>query len=468
VWFVDHKTCIVTYVPGAPPDVSSTSQPAARATIGKYQLERVLGSGGMGVVWAGSDREHTRRYAIKLLRSCQDAAARAKLLERARGALTLRHPAVVPVYEVGSDGARDFVAMELVEGDCVADWLAGQPPQREVIAALLEAGGALEAAHRAGIVHRNFKLHNILRGREGRVRVTDFGLARGHMEVAAPHRLSSVAIAQGGQGGGRPPPRRQHPLLDASLSQDGVFVGTPGYMAPELLRGAAADARSDQYAFCVALWEALAGARPFSGETLEELERAVRAGPAAAPAMPEALRGVLARGLAAEPERRWPDLSTLLAALRRAASARARSVGLVAAGAVTAASLTTIALLLLRRDAASTAPDQRPAAAAPCESPERAFSTVWSDERQVRWAAAHPSPRSLQVSTQLGALRQRWTTAYGAACGQADRELARRRSGCLLELRDRAAALTAALDAAAEPDGNELGALLSSISTCEE
>ncbi|HEY6038119.1 MAG TPA: serine/threonine-protein kinase, partial [Kofleriaceae bacterium] len=173
----------------------------AGALLSKYTLERVLGEGGMGIVWSARDPDLQRAVAIKLLQ-CDDASpdARQRLLREARAMARLKHPNVITVYEVDSDGDRDFISMELVEGANLNAWLCAEPPSDEVWRAVIAAGRGLAAAHAAGLVHRDFKPHNVLRSRDGRVLVTDFGLARGTGErapaAATTLPAEPVALAQ--------------------------------------------------------------------------------------------------------------------------------------------------------------------------------------------------------------------------------------------------------------------------------
>src|SRR5512139_325897 len=169
-----------------------SSEPRAAApadpvgsTLGKYKLERELGSGGMGVVHAAFDPDLERRVALKVLRdSAGSSEARKRLLREARAMARLQHPNVVTVHEVASANGRDYVAMEMIDGQSLAEWMrAEQRPEHEIIDAFVAAGRGLAAAHAEGIVHRDFKPHNILRHRNGRIAVTDFGLAR-YAEVA--------------------------------------------------------------------------------------------------------------------------------------------------------------------------------------------------------------------------------------------------------------------------------------------
>src|SRR5690242_1088029 len=152
----------------------------AGAPLGGYQLLYVLGEGGMGVVWSAHDPDLDRTLAIKVLKRSDAAPAlRKRLLREARAMARLKHPNVLTVYEVGTEGDRDYIAMELVEGGSLDDWLSSRPPFDSILDAVIAAGRGVAAAHAAGLVHRDFKPHNVLRSRQGRILVTDFGLARG-------------------------------------------------------------------------------------------------------------------------------------------------------------------------------------------------------------------------------------------------------------------------------------------------
>lgn len=432
----------------------------------------------MGVVWAGHDQSHKRPHAIKLLRSVGEAADRQQLLERVRAAKALRHPNILPVQEVGSDGNRDFIAMQLVEGECAADWLAREPSQREVLEVMGQAGRALEAAHKAGIIHRNFKLHNVLRDKDGAVRVADFGLARGQLIGKFERQLAAQAVAAGNAlDADQPPPRNQHAVLDAALTQNGVYVGTPGYMALELWRGMPPDERSDQFAFCVATWEALAGKRPFGGDSLDELERSIAAGVKAGEgaALPASVRATLVRGLDPEPTRRWPNMTALLAALDKSgAPSRSRAAVMAGAGVVAVGSLA--AIFLVVRGGGSGAPVALPveepaakAVAAPaaeaCGPAAEAFGDVWTAERHARLDAQRGSDQEVAAAlATLDELRARWAEAYTAACALPDAAASQRTRACLMMARDRAGLVVAQLESAG--DISSVPQLLPSITAC--
>jgi hypothetical protein len=306
---------------------AASEQPGG--TLGRYRLERMLGEGGMGSVYAAFDPDLERRVALKVLRDAASGdQARQRLLREARAMARLTHANVVTVHEVGSAGGRDYVAMELVDGETLAEWLrAEKRAEGEIVDMFRFAGRGLAAAHAAGLVHRDFKPHNVLRRRDGRICVTDFGLARGvetvsGLEVTADIRAGATST----------------PSSLSGLTATGSVLGTPAYMAPEQWAGGTVGPPADQFAFCVALWEALTGERPFRGPTIEELKTEVARGAAALDTgkLPRRLRSVLVRGLDPEPDKRWPSMDALLVHLARAE--RRPKVALFAVGSAVVAS----------------------------------------------------------------------------------------------------------------------------------
>ena len=283
------------------------------AKLGRYALLRVLGEGGMGVVFAAYDEELDRKVAIKLLRTPAQGAGWDKswLLNEAKAMARLSHPNIVQVYDVGEEEQQLFVAMEFLVGVSLKDWLkAKKRSWREVVEVSAQAGRGLQAAHEAGLVHCDYKPQNVLVGKDGRVRVLDFGLAQLH---------------------GRTHAARSGRADEATRTT--VLGGTPAYMAPELYLHGEPDARSDQFAFCVALFEGLFGKRPFRGKGYEELGKAIVSGDMQAPPpeakVPAHLRKAVLRGLSREPKDRWPSMEALLAELARdpARTARRWAIG---------------------------------------------------------------------------------------------------------------------------------------------
>ena len=323
-----------TLVEAATPHTTSPSaKPDDRPfRIGRYTVLRPLGRGGMGVVYAAYDDELDRRIALKVLTTgdAGGSLGKARMQREAQALARLSHPNVVQVYEVGLADARLYLAMEFVEGHDLKEWLAAAPRTwRQVVDVCVQAGRGLAAAHAAGLIHRDFKPANTIVGADGRVRVIDFGLARADLETGDPGlTLTGRALTTSSS------------LVD-HLTQAGTLIGTPAYMAPEQLFRHPADARSDLYAFCVTLWEALYGARPYEARTVDELRAKVIHGPPAPPhkRVPAAVQRVLARGLAFAAEDRPSGMPALLADLTRATDARRRLyLSLGAAAAIVGAS----------------------------------------------------------------------------------------------------------------------------------
>jgi Tol biopolymer transport system component len=303
---VSQRDLLETTVPMGVDDAPTALGLRDARRLGRYTIECELARGGMGIVYSAYDPELQRRVALKVL-TASDDEGRARLLREARAMARLAHPNVVTVYDVVTIGERDFVAMELMEGGTLADWLTARPrSQRDILVAFAAAGNGLAAAHAAGLVHRDFKPANVLRARGGRFAVTDFGLARDH-EAGLPAGPRSEVMAV---------PAMPRGSL-ATITATGGVLGTPPYMAPEQWAGGEVSPATDQFAFCVSVWEALAGKRPFDGASDTVLREAIERGPSHADAssIPRALHGILARGLDPDPARRWPDVAALLAAI---------------------------------------------------------------------------------------------------------------------------------------------------------
>jgi predicted Ser/Thr protein kinase len=314
--------------------VAAAAQLSTHA-VSRYRLGARIGRGGMGVVYEAHDPELRRRVAVKVLASRADA----RLLREAQALARVSHPNVVPIYDVGTQGGVVFLAMELVEGRNLREWLAARPRRvAEVLDVLIAAGRGLAAAHAAGLVHRDFKPENVLVGDDGRVRVTDFGLARDQ------HEAASLEL----------PAAESSDLLAGELTHRGALVGTPVYMAPEQLSGEGVGPRSDQFSFCVTLYEALHGRRPFSAGSIGELRRVVAEGRVPDSAAPRWLRRVFRRGLAARPEDRFPSIDALLEELQghRAGSPRGVALAALACLAIAAG---VVGLGALRRERAADA-----------------------------------------------------------------------------------------------------------------
>jgi hypothetical protein len=275
---------------------------APGGTIGRFVVERTLGSGGMGVVIAARDPALERTVALKLLRSADGGEeGRARLQREAQAMARVQHPNVATVYEVGTVGDQLFVAMELVDGQTLKGWLQERPRSaREILPMMVAAGRGLAAVHGAGLTHRDFKPDNVLVGRDGRPRVSDFGLVS---------LRGGLAGRGGGAGGG-------HTISAA---------GTPAYMSPEQTCGQGGDL-SDQFSFCVVLWEALFGERPFADDAAPEERHAPERVPRGR--VPARLTSIVSRGLASRPKDRWPSMEALLTELERDTAPKPRRVAL--------------------------------------------------------------------------------------------------------------------------------------------
>ena len=357
---------------------------ARGASIGRYVVLGLVGRGGMGEVYAAYDPELDRKVAVKLLRIKPGAGVsltegRQRTMREAQAIARLSHPNVVVVYDVGTFEEKVFIAMEFVEGHTAGYWTHSQHRTwQETLKVYMAAGRGLAAAHGKGLVHRDFKPDNIMVSRDGQVRVMDFGLAR---QVSGKQPSTEKAVVVGGiEGGvvitqklpaplfgsgaavaaaegvpvavstspsGRVEVERSVPLdshtmvltpvakdaddedleptnsgrLEERLTRTGAMMGTPAYMAPEQFRGHATDARTDQFAFCISLYEALYGERPFGGNTLMALTTNVVNGrirePPAGSKVPLWIRKILLRGLRVSADERWPAMEDLLEALSK-------------------------------------------------------------------------------------------------------------------------------------------------------
>ncbi len=348
----------------------TASDPPAIArgeAIGRYLTIERIGAGGMGVVYAAYDPELNRRVAIKVLRVASGGesitAGRARLLREAQSLARLSHPNVIPVHDVGSHEDGVFMAMELVEGVTLGAWRKqAERGWREVRDLYVLAGRGLAAAHEANLVHRDFKPENVLVGKDGRVRVTDFGLAR---EAADEEPLPSPNPSDVTPASGLSSP-------SSPITVAGQVMGTPPYMAPELFDGKPADPRSDQWSYCAALYEALYGVHPFARPTMDEQRRALRAGEinAAPPGtrVPASLRRIVVRGLARDPAERWPAMAALLAALGREGQLRRRETVAVL-----------VAALAVVGAVAGVAIDRRAPAASVCAGTGALLDGIWDD-----------------------------------------------------------------------------------------
>ena len=307
----------VTVPPQAAVTTPSNPGPllAAGRVVGRYELLEMIGKGGMGSVFVARDTTLDRKVALKLL------PATSQMLNEARALARISHPNVVAIYDVGEQVGpageqQAWMAMELLEGEAADLWLRANRPWREVVQLFLRCGAGLQAVHERGLVHGDFKLSNVMVRSDGRVQLIDFGIAR----TSAP-RVKGEPLAQ-------------------------IVSGTPGYMSPEQLEGRSLDARSDQFSFCCALWEAVYGTLPFgAGADDAHFDRIMKGPPGSASAkgVPRRLAVALAKGLSARPALRYQSMTALLRALRRAVPPSRRGwVALAAASALAGASVAVV------------------------------------------------------------------------------------------------------------------------------
>lgn len=428
----------------------STARDAARrlargAMLGRYLIVDLLGEGGMGVVYAAYDPDLNRKIAVKLLHpegSGEDDPdkARGRLLREAQAMAQLSHPNVVAVHDVGTFGGEIFIAMDLIEGSTLKQWLAEKARGwRQILDLFLRAGEGLAAAHTAGIVHRDFKPDNVLVGHHGEVRVVDFGLAR-----AADATRANEAAPTEPRGATESP---SSSAIAARMTATGALAGTPAYMAPEQWARARTDARTDQFSFCAALYEALYGELPFAGDTIAALASAtergeVRAGPKVS-GVPSWLRRTVLRGLRPDASDRYPSMASLLSELGRDRSKLRRQ----------ALMMTGVGLLFAAP--AFGYHHARSQQRLLCRGAEAAMAGVWdADRKQAMSAAFFATHRSYAedavrgATSALDAYVGRWISMHTDACeatrlrGEQSEELLDLRMACLAERREELKTLT--------------------------
>ena len=380
--------------------------------INRYVVLERLGAGGMSIVYAAYDPELRRRVALKLLLFDPDGVDQVRMLREARAIARLSHPNVITVFDVGTFEGRVYITMEYVDGETLRAWRASAPRSwAEVLTVFLAAAGGLSAAHAAGLVHRDFKPENVLIGKDGRVRVLDFGLARRAPSVARPDEATmarsfeSVAIPG-------------TDVFRIDISRVGSVVGTPAYMAPEQLARSNFDHRADQFSFCVALFEALFGHRPYQGQTTIELLTAISRGALefreTRHTVPQRLTRVLVRGLAPDASQRFASMDELARALERARTPRRAGLWLGLGGVVVAAA-----------GYGYFAVDPAQAQAPRCLDGERRVADVWHAERAAAierslaaTGLAYARDTGPLVAAQLDRYAQSWRDAHAAVCGE--------------------------------------------------
>ncbi|MEM6992246.1 MAG: tetratricopeptide repeat protein [Myxococcota bacterium] len=420
----------------------STGLPKRRGdVIGRYRVERRLGVGGMGIVYLCTDPELDRPVAVKVLLSsiAGRATHRRRLIREARSLAALTHPHVVPVFDAGEHECEVFLAMEFVPGTTLREWLKAEArPRGAILEKFRQAAEGLAAAHDVGLVHCDFKPDNVMLTADGRALVTDFGLARAVR--AGITRANGSLGSRLSQSSATPNDGGSHAGLG--------LVGTPAYMAPEQIQGDDVDPRADQFALCVALWEALAGQRPFVGRTMEELLLRISTGERTPPPptarVPARLVSVLDRGLSVERAERWPDMRTLSRALTAAGAGPGRRARFGAFAAVTG--VFAIGMLATEESAS------------PCAEVGQQLAGAWDPTIRAELAATllaiespHAETTWRRAEARLEAYAQAWLTGYRDACAGTDvagpnpEAIRDRRLACLGRARSELVAVTGAL-----------------------
>ncbi len=394
-------------------------------TIGRFQILGQLGEGGMGVVYAAYDDKLDRKVAIKVLRGQASKTARTRLLREAQALAKLSHPNIVGVHEVGEHEGQVYLAMEFVRGQSLNEWIEEPRPWRDVIEVFKQAALGLDVAHRHNLIHRDFKPHNAILSEDGTTKVLDFGLARAGDtdDVAGEEEL----------------PGDKNVLHDR-LTHTGAIMGTPAYMSPEQHTGLQATARSDQFSFCIALYEALYRQHPYNTNSLSELVLGIVEGnildPPRGSDVPQWVRKVVWRGLCVAPEDRFASMAELVAALE-ADPARRRRKWMLAAGSLLGMGLGSVALAQFQ------APVQEPAAI--CIGFDGAVKDVWhTDRRQAitdafsKLEAAYAVEAGPRLVAQFDAYTNAWVAARTGQCeaherGEISDTLYDRSSTCFAE-----------------------------------
>jgi tetratricopeptide (TPR) repeat protein len=383
----------------APRQSADEPQLSRGTLVGRYVILDVIGEGGMGVVYAAFDPELDRKVAVKLLQasaSGSESGGQAWLMREAQAMARLSHPNVISVHDVGTlAGDRVFVAMELVDGGTLRKWMEGEHTWREVVAVMRAAGAGLAAAHAAGLVHRDFKPDNVLVGKDGRVRVMDFGLARLHDGTARDSDLTIEAKSP----------------LSEKLTIAGTVVGTPAYMAPEMYDEHGADARTDQFAFGVTLYEALYRARPFDKRELAAGDPGLKPKPPPQSKVPARLHEVVTRAIAIDPAARFSSMDELLAALAIDPTAARRRAALVAGGVLVVGGLVAGGMAMMHSRGALCTGAERKLAGAWDAPTKQTIQQAFAATKHVRAAASFES-----VSRVLDRYAHEWTETSVESC----------------------------------------------------
>ncbi|MEZ4427144.1 MAG: serine/threonine-protein kinase, partial [Nannocystaceae bacterium] len=422
-----------------PPDPEDTP-----TRIGRYTIIRRIGAGGMGQVYAAYDEQLDRKIAVKVLGRdlSRGVEWNARLVREAQVMARLSHPNVVTVHEIGEYDGQLFIAMEFVAGVTLEAWLAAAPRSwRAIIAAFIDAGRGLQAAHDAGIIHRDFKANNAMIGDDGRARVLDFGIAGPGDARPGDDALSLNPNTPS--------------ALRSALTVDGALLGTPIYMSPEQLSGAAVGAASDQFNFCVALYRALYATHPFVSEpfSFSALRINVIGGrlrePPRSRGVPGWVFAALRRGLEVRPDDRFASMNQLIAALTRDPGRRLRRILALAVF----AGLAGLAGFAARAGLRPTEVN--------CDGGEQSMAALWSPQQRGVIGASFRATGLVfadavltTVAADLDAYTASWAEMHRDACaahrdGEQSGALLDKRMACLERRRQ---ALGSAVNLLAAPD----------------
>ena len=413
--------------------------------VGRYRIVALLGRGAMGEVYRAEDPDLGRDVAIKLVRP---GGSQKRLLREAQAMAQLAHPHVIRIYDVGTIGDDVFIAMELVKGSTLRAWFGAPRSWRAVVSTMRQAGSGLLAAHEARLVHGDFKPDNVLVADDGRVLVTDLGLVRSHAE--APIERAAVAAS-------------------VPVASTAMVAGTPAYMAPEQFDAAVATTSSDQFSFCVSLFEGLYGRRPFPGVDVASLRAAIAEGRpdfAGGRGVPVRIVRALRRGLSTAASDRFSSMKELLRELE-ASERRGLWIGLGAA-ALSAAAVTTVWVASARGPA-------------PCSDGESQLAGVWDGSARQRVQHAFEAPRLPFAATSLATVtgmldryRDHWIATYTETCKAT--HVRKEQSEMLLDIRmtcmrrrlEQARAVVQELGGGTVRDAVAAVSALPSISDCED
>jgi tetratricopeptide (TPR) repeat protein len=384
----------------------------------------------MGVVFQAYDPELDRKVAVKLLHADLSSSARRRerLMREAQAMARLKHPNVVTVHDVGTVDGKVYLTMELVDGQTLSIWLGqAQRTWRETVAVFVQAGRGLAAAHDKNLVHRDFKPDNVVVDSSGKPYVMDFGLARVDGTDVSWHSDDSIGV----------PPSRSS-VLTSKLTAAGAVVGTPAYMAPEQLTSDPVDARTDQFSFCAALWEALFGQLPWRTVASSPAVAAINEAELAPPAgsnVPARIRKSLERGLQLNPDARWGSMNELLDDLGRDPTKKRIVM------------FTSAAVVLAGAAMWGVWKGQRAVAVAECERRAEEVEEVWNPTQRTRveqallsTAKSYAEITSEKVMPWLDRYAEQWAHERRTACiafveGRRDAALDDNARACFAERR---------------------------------